>query len=130
MDVDPRQDRLADITADDEFTPDELDALRPYVVNLSLGEFSTDGIMQTSKSDVDAIFDEHLPAFLERAGRGGPPVPLVFWAHGGIVSERNGLGIACAQVCTPTSSGCCSVRSWMSRSRCAQQRWCRPSRWS
>jgi hypothetical protein len=98
MDVDPRQARLADITVDDEFTSDELDALRPYVVNLSLGEFSTDGIMQTSKSDVDAIFDEHLPAFIERAGRAGLPVPLVFWAHGGIVSERNGLGIACAQV--------------------------------
>lgn len=84
---------------DDELTSDQVEALRPHVVNLTLGAFSTDGIMKSSPSDVDAIFDEHLPAFIaaERQGRSGP-VPLVFWAHGGIVSEHDGLAIARTQV--------------------------------
>ena len=81
-------------------SPVHLEALRPYVVNLTLGEFSDDGIMQTSREDVDAIFDVHLPAFIDRAERQGVtgPVPLVFWAHGGVVSERAGLTIAAHQV--------------------------------
>ena len=85
---------------EDDLTAEQLEQLRPYVVNLSLGAFSTDGIMQTLPSDVDAIFDEHLPAFLDAADRNGVngPVPLVFWAHGGIVSERDGLAIARTQV--------------------------------
>ncbi len=83
---------------DDGFDDDDeqdLEALRPFVVNLTRGALSRDGIMQTSPADVDAIFDEHLPRFL--AGRPGP-VPVVFWAHGGIVSERAGLRIAGDQV--------------------------------
>ena len=75
--------------------PDAIEAPRPYVVNLSLGAFSTDGLMQTSASDVEAIFDRHLPAFLDRSDGA---VPLVIWAHGGIVSERAGLAIAAHQV--------------------------------
>jgi hypothetical protein len=79
----------------DEDVPEDLEALRPYVVNLTRGRLSTDGIMQTSRQDVDAIFDVHLPRFLaERPG----PVPVVFWAHGGIVSEGAGLRIAGHQV--------------------------------
>jgi len=80
--------------------PDDVEPLRPYVVNLSNGEFSRDGDMQTSAADVDAIFDEHLPAFVERTAPrfAAHPVPLVIWAHGGIVSERAGLTIAGHQV--------------------------------
>lgn len=83
-----------------DLSPEHLEALRPYVVNLTLGEFSDDGIMQTTVGDVDAIFDVHLPAFIDRAERNGMtgPVPLVFWAHGGVVSERAGLNIAANQV--------------------------------
>ena len=83
---------------DDGFDDDDdqdLEALRPYVVNLTRGAFSDDGIMQTTAADVDKIFDEHLPRFLD----GVPgPVPVVLWAHGGIVSERAGLRIAGDQV--------------------------------
>jgi len=80
-------------------SPDHLEELRPYVVNLTHGGFSSDGIMQTTQDDVDAIFDVHLPAFIDRAERtGAGPVPLVFWAHGGVVSERAGLSIAANQV--------------------------------
>jgi hypothetical protein len=74
--------------------PEVLAALRPFVVNLSLGGLSQDGIMQTSAADLDAIFEQHLPEFIERSAG---PVPVVIWAHGGIVSERAGLTIAAAQ---------------------------------
>ncbi len=86
---------LARPWSDDARRPLTLDDLRPYVVNLTRGEFSRDGIMQTSKADVDAIFDEHLPLFLARSKTS---VPLVIWAHGGIVSESAGLTIAGNQI--------------------------------
>ena len=73
----------------------ELDKLRPYVVNLSGGKFSSSGAFATSKKDVDAIFATHLPAFV--AEHGGV-VPVVFHAHGGLVDEQSGLRIAQAQV--------------------------------
>lgn len=88
--------------------PQDLEALRPYVVNLTRGLLSTDGIMQTDLDDVEAIFGVHLPRFLaqrEAAGWVGP-VPVVFWAHGGIVSEAAGLRIAGQQVRWWLDNGC------------------------
>ncbi|TFD65314.1 caspase family protein [Cryobacterium ruanii] len=73
----------------------ELDKLRPYVINLSGGKFSSSGAFATSKKDVDAIFATHLPAFV--AEHGGV-VPVVFYAHGGLVDEQSGLRIAQVQV--------------------------------
>lgn len=79
-----------------ELNAGDLARLRPYVVNLNGGEFSSDGIFQTSPADVDAIFEVHLPRFLRTAQR--HPAPLVIWAHGGLVNERSGLRIAQNQV--------------------------------
>ena len=80
---------------------EELDAamierLRPHVVNLRMGRFSSGGRMTTQPEDVDAIFEEELPKFLAaRAAAGdGGRVPLVFYAHGGLVAESKGLLIA------------------------------------
>jgi hypothetical protein len=75
-----------------------LHALRPHVVNLTQGVFSSSGVFQTSKSDVDAIFDEHVPRALQQAKQDGEPLRLVFFAHGGLVGEAAGLGIATRQV--------------------------------
>ena len=88
--------------------PQDIEALRPYVVNLTRGLLSTDGIMQTPIEDVDAIFDTHLPRFLaQREAQGwAGPVPVVFWAHGGIVSESAGLRIAGQQVPWWLDNGC------------------------
>ena len=69
--------------------------LRPHVVNLSGGTFSSAGAFTTTKKDVDAIFATHLPAFV--AEHGGV-VPVVFYAHGGLVDEQSGLRIAATQV--------------------------------
>lgn len=70
----------------------QLDALRPYVVELQDGKFATTAELNTTAADVDAIFSTHLPAFID--ARGGGPVPVVFWAHGGMVSERAALAEA------------------------------------
>ncbi|MBC7980869.1 MAG: N-acetylmuramoyl-L-alanine amidase, partial [Armatimonadetes bacterium] len=50
-----------------EITPDMLDELRPHVVNLNQGKFSTEGLCQTSQSDVDMIFEDHLERALAKA---------------------------------------------------------------
>jgi len=81
-----------------EITPDILDELRPHVVNLNQGKFSSDGIFQTSQSDVDTIFDDHLERALAKAKANGQPLRLLFWAHGGLISEEDGLSIAHLQV--------------------------------
>jgi hypothetical protein len=78
--------------AETDLTAAELRELRPHVVNLSKGAFSESGDFATDPADVDAIFAEHLPAFV--AAGGGRPVPLVIWAHGGMVNEQSGLRIA------------------------------------
>ena len=74
----------------------ELDRLRPHVVNLSGGTFSSTGAFKTTKKDVDAIFATYLPAFV--AEHAGTVVPVVFYAHGGLVDEQSGLRIAATQV--------------------------------
>jgi hypothetical protein len=75
------------------FTPGDLEALRPHVVNLSEGEFKQSGIFSTTPGDVDAIVREHIPKW---AANQPPEQPLriVIWAHGGLVGERDGLRIA------------------------------------
>lgn len=70
----------------------ELDALRPYVVELQDGKFATSAELNTTAEDVDAIFATHLPAFARSRGPG--QVPVVFWAHGGFVSEESALADA------------------------------------
>jgi hypothetical protein len=80
-----------------ELTPEELDAMRPHVVNLSEGQFKTSGIYSTTPADVDAIFNQHIPAWAATLPA-GTPLRLVFWAHGGLVGERDGLDIARRQI--------------------------------
>lgn len=73
-------------------SPAQLAALRPYVVDLQDGKFSTTAELNTTPADVDAIFATHLPAFIQ--ARGGGPVTVLFWAHGGLVSEGSALATA------------------------------------
>jgi hypothetical protein len=71
------------------------EGLRPHLVNLSNGRLVPGGLASTSPADVDRIFDRHLPRFMQ--GRAAP-VPVVFWAHGGLVDEKTGLEAAARQV--------------------------------
>ena len=84
-------------------TRDQLVAMHPYVINIPDGKLG-DGTpslptsvddFRTVRADVDALFETHLPAFLE--GRDNA-VPLVIWAHGGLVPKESGLRIAHQQV--------------------------------
>jgi hypothetical protein len=83
---------------DAELSPEVLAALRPHVVNLNQGRFSADGLFATSKSDVDALFDDHLTHAAAQAAANGQPLRILFWAHGGLIDEASGLRIAQLQV--------------------------------
>ncbi len=95
---------------------EELDAamierLRPHVINLRMGRFSKDGKMTTQREDVDAIFEEELPRFVAaHSGTGmGVRVPVVFYAHGGLVAESSGLAVAAKHL--DSGSVMASIRS-------------------
>ena len=68
-----------------------LDELADHVVNLERGAFSSSGRVGTTPGDVDRLFAERLPSEVERARADGRKVQLLFYAHGGLVSEGNAL---------------------------------------
>jgi Caspase domain len=86
-----------------ELDAPNLSQLRPYVVNLNQGKFSDEGSYSTAPTDVDDIFAVHLPKFLE--SRGNRRVPIVVWAHGGLIDETKGLAIARGQIAWWLSNG-------------------------
>ncbi|MCV2362610.1 caspase family protein [Paucibacter sp. DJ1R-11] len=75
---------------DSGLDPATLAAMRPHLVNLRSGMFSDDGEFKSTPGDVDAIFEEHLPRALA-ALPAGQRLQLLFYAHGGLVSESSGL---------------------------------------
>ncbi len=75
-----------------------LAALRPHLVNLSMGRFSGEGEASTTPADVDTIFEQHLPVALAAAKAAGHKLRLMFYAHGGLVKESTGLRIAAKHV--------------------------------
>lgn len=75
-----------------------LASLRPHLVNLRLGRLSERGELSTTPADVDAIFEQSLPRALHAAKAQGRRLRLLFYAHGGLVSESNGLRIAARHV--------------------------------
>ena len=84
-----------------EVTAADLTALRPHVVNLNEGMLTEGGKYFTLPEDVERIFGEDMEkAFADPAAFGMPPrapsepFRIMIWAHGGLVSEENGLAIA------------------------------------
>jgi hypothetical protein len=71
-------------------------SLDPHLVNLRNGRLTAGGLASTTAEEVDRIFEVHLPRFI--AEHPGSPVPLMFWAHGGLVPERTGLAAAAHHV--------------------------------
>jgi len=76
------------------FSGFDLDAMRPHIVNLRMGQFSDRGDWTTSAHDVDAIFEQHLPAALKAAREQGRRLRLMFYAHGGLNDEATALAAA------------------------------------
>jgi hypothetical protein len=77
-----------------ELPPEVLAELRPHIVNLNQGRFSLEGRFATTREDVDAMFEDPLERALESAKARGEPLRILFYAHGGLVSEENGLAAA------------------------------------
>jgi hypothetical protein len=71
----------------------DLSALRPYVVSMRQGEWDTEGIFNSTPGDVDALFFEHAQSAIERLPN-DQKLKFVFYAHGGLTSEQNGLELA------------------------------------
>jgi hypothetical protein len=93
------------IPRDSGLSGDQLRALHPHVVSMKDGELSKglgvlptdDRDFRTTQADLAEVFRTHLPAFV--AGQTQPgPVPLVIYAHGGLVDKGQGLKIAQNQV--------------------------------
>lgn len=84
--------------------PDDLAALRGHVIVMqdgrlaetSVGPPNTVDEFATTPADISRIFDVDLPAFI--AERPGVTVPVVVWAHGGLVDKASGFRIAHEQV--------------------------------
>lgn len=68
-------------------------AMRPYLVNLKAGRLSGEGEATSTPEDLDAMFEEHLPQAVHELPA-GQKLRLLFYAHGGLVSEASGLQIA------------------------------------
>ena len=85
-------------------TPAQLKALKPHVITLTDGRLdreananpTTARNFTTVEADIDAIFSTHLPAFIK--AQGGGTVPIVLYAHGGLVKEEDGFTTASLQV--------------------------------
>jgi len=79
-------------------TDDTLDRLSDHVVNLERGQLSTSGRIETTKADIDRLFDEVLVSKIDIARAEGRKFHIVFFAHGGLVSEKNALTGALTQL--------------------------------
>lgn len=85
-------------------TPAQLKALKPHVISLTDGRLDKEATPEprsvadfaTVEADIDAIFSTYLPAFID--AQGGASVPIVLWAHGGLVDEEAGFAGAQRQV--------------------------------
>jgi hypothetical protein len=85
-------------------TRDQLRTIHPHVISTEDGKLAEGasslptGVddFRTVRADIDDLFANRLPAFI--AAQGGGPVPLVLWAHGGLVNKAGGLRVAHAQV--------------------------------
>lgn len=72
-------------------TIDMLEELSAHVINLERGQLSDSGRLETTRQDVDRLFEELLPAEIDSARSQNRKAQVLFYAHGGLVSEKNAL---------------------------------------
>lgn len=77
-----------------DITPEDVMKLRPHLICLEQGRFLDGDGFTTSREDVDAIFAESLPKALDAARTRKDKLRVLFYAHGGLVSQRNALIMA------------------------------------
>ncbi|MFL6451633.1 MAG: caspase family protein [Bryobacteraceae bacterium] len=71
-------------------------SLRDHVINLNEGQFSQDAQYSTKPEDVDRIFQQSIPTWMDQLG--GKKANIVFYAHGGLTDETAGLTLALEHV--------------------------------
>jgi hypothetical protein len=72
-----------------DWTAEERDVFARHVVNLRNGKLSTAGTFSSSPEQVAKIFTELIPEYA--AKQKGQPARVLFFAHGGLVEEEEGL---------------------------------------
>ena len=72
-----------------DWTAEERDVFARHVVNLRNGKLSTTGTFSSSAEQVAKIFNEFIPEYA--AKQKGQPARVLFYAHGGLVEEDEGL---------------------------------------
>jgi hypothetical protein len=73
-----------------DWTEGERAILDRHIVNLRQGKLSASGAFSSTEEQVSAIFTTHIPrAIADRTATA--PVRIVFYAHGGLTSETEGL---------------------------------------
>ena len=74
-----------------EWTAAELDTFSRHVINLRKGKLSGDGGFSSTEEQVQRIFREHIPAYAATQQSSGHAARVVFFAHGGLIEEEEGL---------------------------------------
>jgi hypothetical protein len=82
---------------DRDWTAAERAVFTRHVVNLGGGRLSDDGTVQSSRAQVEAIFTQGIPEYAARRRAEGQRPRVVLFAHGGLVSEREGLASVLAR---------------------------------
>jgi Clostripain family len=77
--------------AERDWTADERDVFAHHVVNLREGRLSTSGSFSSSPEQVGRIFTEFIPEYVKAQRALGRPARVLFFAHSGLVEEREGL---------------------------------------
>ncbi|MCD2441867.1 caspase family protein [Agromyces sp. SYSU K20354] len=89
-------------SASEETPPGQFVDLKPNVVILEGGKLAAPASSEpvdefhTTRADIDAIFETHLPAFIAAHEPG--PVPVMLYAQGGLTDKETSLGVAEQQV--------------------------------
>ncbi len=76
------------------WTAAEKEKLSRFVINMRAGRLVESGSYTTTEDDVRELFGSHLPAALAQARSEGRPLRVLFWAHGGLVKEKDALRYA------------------------------------
>jgi hypothetical protein len=74
-----------------DWTAGELDLFSRHVVNLRAGRLSDSGSFASTREQVTRMFEEFVPAYARDQQAAGRRPRVMFYAHGGLVEEREGL---------------------------------------
>lgn len=74
-----------------QWTREELDTFNRHVINIREGKLIQSGGFTSTETQVESIFRDHIPAYAEAQRRAGRPARVLFFAHGGLIGESDGL---------------------------------------